>query len=65
MSAKDDGNIYWHRELPPKDAEQLGECVVEATSGRVPSTFAHRDELWDQCYGDLMARTRVVVARKR
>ena len=50
--------IYWHRELPPPDAEQMGEHVVEATSARVPSTLAHRDELWDRCYEDLMAETR-------
>jgi hypothetical protein len=28
--------IYWHRELPPFDAEAMGEHVVEAASGRVP-----------------------------
>ena len=51
--------VYWHRELPPSDAEQMGEHVVEATSTRVPSTLAHRDELWDSCYKDLMSRVRV------
>jgi hypothetical protein len=50
--------VYWHRELPPSDAEQMGEHVVEATSARVPSTLAHRDELWDRCYEDLMAEAR-------
>ena len=25
--------IYWHRELPPLNAELLGEHVLEATSG--------------------------------
>jgi hypothetical protein len=48
--------VYWHRELPPSNAEQMGENVVEATSARVPSTLAHRDELWDRCYEDLMAK---------
>jgi hypothetical protein len=28
--------IYWHRELPPVDAEPVGEHIVEATSNRVP-----------------------------
>jgi len=53
--------VYWHRELPPPDAEQMGEHVVEATSARVASTLAHRDELWDRYYEDLMvqARTRL------
>jgi len=50
--------IYWHRELPPSDAEQMGEHVVEATSPRVQNTLAHRDELWDQCYENLMAGVR-------
>jgi hypothetical protein len=47
--------VFWHRELPPLDAELLAEHTVEATSSRVPGTFAHRDELWDQCYRELMA----------
>ena len=54
--------IYWHRELPPPDAEVMGEHTVEATSGRVSSALTHRDELWDRCRDDLMAqaRTRLV-----
>src|SRR5271165_382717 len=48
--------VYWHRELPPVDAEQKGEHVVEAASARTPGTLAHRDELWDQYYEDLMLR---------
>jgi hypothetical protein len=50
--------IYWHRELPPSGAEPMGEHTVEATSARVPSTLAHRDELWNRCYEDLMAQAR-------
>jgi hypothetical protein len=53
------GNVFWHRELPPLQAEPIGEHTVEAVSQRVPGTLAHRDEIWDQCYADLMARTRV------
>jgi len=48
--------IYWHRELPPLDAEAMGEHTLEAASSRMPGTIAHRDELWDRCYEDLMAR---------
>jgi len=48
--------VYWHRELPPLEAEPVGEHVVEAASARVPGTLAHRDELWEQCYEDLMAQ---------
>jgi hypothetical protein len=48
--------IYWHRDLPPSDAEAIGEHTVDATSHRVPDTIAHRDELWNGCTDDLMAR---------
>lgn len=47
--------VYWHRELPPLDSEDVYEDVVEATSNRVPGTLDHRDELWNECYRDLMA----------
>jgi hypothetical protein len=50
------GIIYWHRELPPFDAEAMAEHVVEATSQRVPGTLVHRSELWDQCCKNLMAQ---------
>jgi hypothetical protein len=50
--------VYWHRELPPASADIVGEHTLEATSGRVPGTIAHRDELWDRCYADLMSRAR-------
>jgi len=50
--------IYWHRDLPPLDAEPMGEHTLEATSGRVPGTIAHRDELWTRCEDDLMSQTR-------
>ena len=48
--------VYWHRELPPLEAELVAEHTVEANSSRVPGTIAHRDELWDQCYRELMER---------
>ena len=50
--------IYWHRELPPVTAEMIGEHTLEAASVRVEGTIAHRDELWDRCYEDLMTRAR-------
>lgn len=49
--------VYWHRELPPLEAEMVAEHTVEATSCRVPGNLAHRDELWNRCYDDLMAQT--------
>jgi hypothetical protein len=54
-SEKSDKRIYWHRELPPVDAEPVGEHTVEATSDRLPGTLAHRDELWTECHEKLMA----------
>jgi hypothetical protein len=47
--------VYWHRDLPPLAAELVAEHTVEANSSRVPGTIAHRDELWDRCYRELMA----------
>ena len=64
MSTKNTKRIYWHRELPPLEAEATGEQIVEATSGRVPGTLAHRDELWDQCYEDLMAQARARILQE-
>jgi hypothetical protein len=49
--------VYWHRDLPPLRADAIGEHVVEAVSSRVPGTISHRDELWNQCYAELMAAT--------
>jgi hypothetical protein len=47
--------VYWHRELPPVDAELIGAHTLEASSNRIPGTIARRDELWHQCYEQLMA----------
>lgn len=59
--------VYWHRDLPPLDADPDGEHTLEATSVRVPGTIAHRDELWTRCEHDLMdmaeRRMREEVAR--
>ena len=41
-----DPAIFWHRELPPLAADAIGEHVIEASSSRVSSTLARRDELW-------------------
>jgi hypothetical protein len=58
MSHTTDGSrakvVYWHRELPPLDAELVAEHTVEATSSRVAGTISQRDELWDRCYRELM-----------
>lgn len=54
--------VFWHRDLPPLEAELVGEHTVEANSNRVPGTLAYRDDLWDQCYRELMvnAESRLV-----
>ena len=51
--------IFWHRELPPLDAEFVGEHTVEATSGHVAGAIVHGDELWNRCYDGLMAEARL------
>jgi hypothetical protein len=48
--------VYWHRDLPPLNAEIVGEHVIEAASTRVKSDLAHRNELWEGCYRKLMTR---------
>ena len=50
--------IYWHRELPPLEAQPMEEHVVEATSRYVPDTIAHRDDLWHGCESELRDNVR-------
>ena len=50
--------VFWHRELPPLDADIAGEYTIEAASAPVPGTIARCDDLWHACYGDLMTKTR-------
>lgn len=59
--------VFWHRDLPPIDAEMMAEHTVEANSSRVPGTLAHRGELWDRCYQELMvaAQERIVTEMAR
>jgi hypothetical protein len=49
--------VYWHKDLPPSDAESIGQHTVEATSSRVHGAIAHRDEHWTRCERDLMEQT--------
>lgn len=56
--------VFWHRELPPLAADLVAEHSVEATSSRVPGTLAHRDELWDQCYRELMQNAESRIAQE-
>ncbi len=59
-----DKTIYWHHELRPLDAGLMGEHTIEATSGRVPGTLSHRDDLWHRCYRELMANTEARLAQE-
>lgn len=61
---RDDKIVYWHRDLPPADAELMSEHTVEATSGRVAGTLSHRDELWGHCYEELMANAETRLAQE-
>ena len=56
--------VYWHRALPPLEAEFVAEHTVEADSNRVPGTIAHRDELWTQCYRELMTNAESRLAQE-
>ena len=55
---------YWHRDLPPIDAEIIGEHTLEAASRHVPGTLSHRDDLWRTCYDDLMKQAEIRVAQE-
>jgi hypothetical protein len=56
--------VYWHRDLPPIEAEIAGEHTVEAASRHVPGTIAHRDDLWRECYDDLMQQARLRIEQE-
>lgn len=47
--------VYWHRELPPLDADLMATHTVEAKSSPVTGTLARNGELWDRCHHELMA----------
>lgn len=46
--------IFWHRNLPPADADAVGEHTVEAASERVSGRLAHGDAMWGTCYESLL-----------
>ncbi|MCC6988434.1 MAG: hypothetical protein IT181_05515 [Acidobacteria bacterium] len=48
--------VYWHRDLPPLEAEVMDEHVVEAVSDRVPGMIERHGDGWDACHASLMAR---------
>jgi hypothetical protein len=42
----------------------IGDHTIEASSERVAGTLTHRDELWNQCYAQLMANTSARLAQE-
>jgi len=48
--------VYWHRELPPREAEPIGAHTIEATSDRLPGPLGNRGEVWNRCYRQMMNR---------
>ena len=51
-------HIYWHRDLPPLEAEAIGEHVLEAASDHVQGCLLPHDEQWHAGYENLMAHAR-------
>jgi hypothetical protein len=47
--------VYWHRDLPPLEAEVMDEHVVEAVSDRVPGMIERHGDGWEACHASLMA----------
>jgi hypothetical protein len=56
--------VYWHRDLPPIDAQPIGEYTVEATSEHIPGTIARRDALWDECQRGLTTEVELRLAQE-
>ena len=56
--------VFWRREFPPIDSEIIAEHAVEAVSRRVAGTLAHRNDLWDECYQDLMKNAEIRLAEE-
>ncbi len=48
--------VFWHRDLPPLEAEVMDEHVIEAVSDRVAGMIERHGEGWEACHASLMAR---------
>lgn len=48
--------LFWHRDLPPLDADPVDTHVLEAVSDRVAGSIDRHGEGWDACHASLMAR---------
>jgi len=48
--------VFWHRELPARGESRSGtHCRSQQQSRSRNARASCRDELWDQCYRELMA----------
>jgi hypothetical protein len=56
--------VYWHRSLPPLDAEVMDEHVVEAQSPRVAGMIERHGGLWDECHRALIATVESRIAQE-
>lgn len=46
--------VFWHRELPPLDAEAVEEHTVEAVSASIKGSLSRGEHAWERAYDDLM-----------
>jgi hypothetical protein len=60
----DKKHVYWHRELPPLDADPVREHVVEAASDHVSGHLTRHDEQWTVCYDSLMLAARERISQE-
>lgn len=56
--------VYWHRELPPLDAEPIGEHSLEANGPRLSDTAANRDALWNERRDSFAAVVRMRIGQE-
>ena len=56
--------IYWHRDLPPLDAEVMDEHVVEAVSDHVAGMIERHGDGWEACHASLMAHVEARLAQE-
>lgn len=49
--------VYWHRQLPPLDAELVGSHTVDANSGQIAGILTRGGDRWDRCHRELMGET--------
>jgi hypothetical protein len=56
--------VFWHRDLPPVEAEPIVEDEIEATGPRLPSSPSGRSELWTRSADGLRASAESRIAQE-